>query len=134
MKYGWKIALAAGLLLIVGYAAGIVGAVSATVAFSIASFLQWADKLGFAGARKQLGPDKFTVPVWKADNWRQLGVVLDDQEKFERSLTCSVLLIALLLTLPTTMVLAAALAVAGWFTFQVYRSQTARAGQTGSTT
>lgn len=133
MRYGWKIALAVGLLLVIGYAAGVVGIVSALVAFSVASVLQWADKLGFAGARKKLGPDRFTAPVWKADNWQQLGVVLEDHEKFERSLTCAVVLIALQLTLPTTLVLAAALAVAGWFAFQVYRSQSVRAGQTGST-
>jgi hypothetical protein len=131
MKYGWKIALGASLLLVIGFAAGVLGAVSALLAFSVALFLQWADKLGFAGARRKLAPDRFSIAVLKAGNWQQLTIVLEDHEKFERALTCAVMSIALLLILPTYLVLCVALVVAGWFAFQVHRSQSA--GQSGLT-
>jgi hypothetical protein len=133
MQHRWDIAFVAALLLVVGYAAGFLGAVFAIVVFAVAVFLQWANTSGFAGAQKKIPLDRFGVPFWKAENWQALSIVFADRETFERAVTCAVVSIALLLLLPAYLVLGFVVVVAGWFTFRIYGSYSAISGKTNAT-
>ncbi|ABD88495.1 hypothetical protein [Rhodopseudomonas palustris] len=121
MQY-WIAAFAAALVVVIGYAAGPVGAIVAIVAFSVALFLLWSYNLGFNGAWTGFGLDRFTAPFWKAENWDRFGTIFADREKVVKAGTIAVVLIALSLVLPANQVALAVVVVAAWYVFQVYRA------------
>jgi hypothetical protein len=121
MQY-WLVAFAAALVVVIGFAAGPIGAVVAVVAFSVALFSLWASKLGFAGAWTRFGLDRFTAPFWKGENWDRLGEIFGDREKLVKASTVAVGLIALFLVLPPSQVLIAVAAVAVWYAFEINRA------------
>jgi hypothetical protein len=121
MQY-WIVAFTAALVVVIGYAAGPVGAVISLLAFSISLYLLWARKLGFNGAWTRFGVDRLTAPLWKAANWDQFGTIFNDRESVLKAATIAVALIALSLILPVGQVGLIALAIAAWYAFEVYRA------------
>ena len=121
MRY-WIAAFAAALVVVIGYAAGPIGAIIAIIAFSIALFLLWAHRLGFNGAWTSFGLDRFSAPLLKTENWDLFNAIFADREKVVKAATVSVVLIAVSLILPTSQVIIAVVAVAAWYVFQVYRA------------
>lgn len=121
MQY-WIAAFAAALVVVIGYAAGPIGAIIAIAAFSVALFLLWAYRLGFNGAWTSFGLDRFTAPFWKSENWDRFNAIFADREKVVKAATVAVVLIAVSLILPTNQVIIAVAAVAAWYVFQVYRA------------
>lgn len=121
MQY-WIIAFTAALVVVIGYAAGPVGAVISLLAFAGSLYLMWARKLGFGGAWTRFGLDRFTAPFWKGENWERFNAMFTDSESVVKAGTIAVALIALSLILPASQVGLIALAVAAWYAFEVYRS------------
>ncbi len=122
MQY-WIIAFTAALVVVIGYAAGPVGAVISLFAFAGSLYLMWARRLGFVGAWSRFGLDRFTAPFWKGENWERFNGLFADGESVVKAATIAVALIALSLVLPASQVGLIALAVAAWYAFEVYRSQ-----------
>ncbi|MCG6205188.1 hypothetical protein LPW26_11100 [Rhodopseudomonas sp. HC1] len=122
MQY-WIIAFTAALVVVIGYAAGPVGAAISLLAFAGSLYLMWARKLGFAGAWTRFGLDRFTAPFWKSENWDRFNALFADSESVVKAGTIAVALIALSLILPAGQVGLVAAAVAAWYAFEVYRSQ-----------
>lgn len=122
MQY-WIIAFTAALVVVIGYAAGPVGAAISLLAFAGSLYLMWARKLGFAGAWTRFGLDRFTAPFWKGENWERFNALFADGESVVKAGTIAVALIALSLILPAGQVGLVAAAVAAWYAFEVYRSQ-----------
>jgi len=121
MQY-WIAAFAVALLVVVGYAAGPLGAVVSAFVFVIALFLLWARDLGFAGAWTRFGLNRFTPPLWKRENWEQFEGIFADREKVVKAGSIAVSLIAISMMLPRNMVVLAFLAVAVWAVVEVYRA------------
>jgi hypothetical protein len=121
MQY-WIAAFAAALVVVIGYAAGPIGALIAIVAFGIALYLLWAHRLGFNGAWTSFGLDRFSAPLLKTENWDLFNAIFADREKVVKAATVAVVLIAVSLILPTNQVIIAVVAVAAWYVFQVYRA------------
>jgi hypothetical protein len=121
MQY-WIVAFTAALVVVIGYAAGPVGAVISLLAFSISLYLLWARKLGFSAAWTRFGVDRLTAPLWKAENWDQFGTIFNDRESVLKAATIALALIALSLILPVGQVALIALAIAAWYAFEVYRN------------
>ncbi|MGP9810518.1 hypothetical protein ACTZWT_03285 [Rhodopseudomonas sp. NSM] len=121
MQY-WIIAFTAALIVVIGYAAGPVGAVISLLAFAGSLYLMWARKLGFRGAWTRFGLDRFTAPFWKGENWERFNALFTDSESVVKAGTIAVALIALSLILPAGQVGLIALVVAAWYAFEVYRS------------
>lgn len=122
MQY-WIIAFTAALVVVIGYAAGPVGAAISLFAFAGSLYLMWARKLGFAGAWTRFGLDRFTAPFWKGENWDRFNAMFADGESVVKAATIAVALIALSLILPAGQIALVAAAVAAWYAFEVYRSQ-----------
>jgi hypothetical protein len=76
----WIAVFAVALVIIVGSAAGLSGALAFLLTFLIAWYLLTARQFGFARAREALGI-KFELPLWTADNWRKLTALFDDDDK-----------------------------------------------------
>jgi hypothetical protein len=121
MQY-WIAALAVALLVVVGYAAGPLGAVITLLAFLIALFLLWARDLGFKGAWTKFGLHRFSPPLWKRENWDQFEGIFADRDKVLKAAAIALALIALSLMLPKNLVFLAFLAVAVWFVVEIYRA------------
>lgn len=121
MQY-WIIAFTAALVVVIGYAAGPVGAAISLVAFAASLYLMWARKLGFGGAWTRFALDRFSAPFWKGENWERFQAMFNDSESVVKAGTIAIVLIALSLVLPPTQVALIALVVAGWYGFEVYRS------------
>jgi hypothetical protein len=121
MQY-WIAALAVALLVVVGYAAGPLGAVITLLAFLIALFLLWARDLGFKGAWTRFGLNRISPPLWKRENWDQFEGIFVDRDKVVRAIAIALALIALSLMLPKNLVFLAFLAVAVWFVVEIYRA------------
>jgi hypothetical protein len=121
MQY-WIVAFTAALVVVIGYAAGPVGAVISLLAFSTALYLIWARKLGFNGAWTRFGVDRLTAPLWKSANWDQLGAIFNDRESVLKAATIALALIALSLILPVSQVALIAIAIGAWYAFDVYRT------------
>ena len=122
MQY-WILAFSAALVVVIGYAAGPVGAAISLLAFAGSLYLMWARKLGFVGAWTRFGLDRFTAPFWKGENWQRFNGLFADSESVVKAGTIAVALIALSLILPAGQVGLVAAAVAAWYAFEVYRSQ-----------
>jgi len=122
MQY-WIIAFTAALVVVIGYAAGPVGAVAALLVFSVALYLLWARRLGFNGAWTRFGLDRLTAPLWKGENWDRFGGIFNDRDSVVKAATVAVVLIALSLILPPSQVGLVAVAIAAWYAFEIYRSQ-----------
>ncbi|KIZ39233.1 MULTISPECIES: hypothetical protein [Rhodopseudomonas] len=122
MQY-WIIAFTAALVVVIGYAAGPVGAVASLVVFSSALYLLWARRLGFNGAWTRFGLDRLTAPLWKGENWDRFGMIFNDRDTVVKAATVAVVLIALSLLLPPNQVALVALAIAIWFAVEIYRGQ-----------
>jgi hypothetical protein len=120
MQY-WIAALAVALLVVVGYAAGPLGAVVTLLAFLIALFLLWARDLGFKGAWTKFGLNRFSPPLWKRENWEQFEGIFVDRDKVVKACAIALALIALSMMLPKNLVILAFLAVAVWFIVEIYR-------------
>jgi hypothetical protein len=120
MQY-WIAALAVALLVVVGYAAGPLGAVVTLLAFLIALFLLWARDLGFKGAWTKFGLHRFSPPLWKRENWDQFEGIFADRDKVVKATAIALALIALSIMLPKNLVILAFLAVAVWFVVEIYR-------------
>jgi hypothetical protein len=121
MQY-WIIAFTAALVVVIGYAAGPVGAGLSLLAFAGSLYLMWARKLGFRAAWTRFGLDRFTAPFWKGENWDRFNAMFSDSESVVKAGTIAVALIALSLILPPGQVALIALAVSAWYAFEVYRS------------
>jgi hypothetical protein len=122
MQY-WIAALAVALLVVVGYAAGPLGAVIALLAFLIALFLLWARDLGFKGAWTKFGLNRFSPPLWRRENWEQFEGIFVDRDKVVKASAIALALIALSMMLPKNLVILAFLAVAVWFVVEIYRAE-----------
>jgi hypothetical protein len=109
-------------VVVIGTAAGPVGAVVALVAFAVALYLLWANKLGFNGAWTRFGLDRLTAPLWKSENWVIFNAIFADREKVLKAATIALGLIALSLFVPASQVGIAIVAVAAWYTFETYRA------------
>jgi hypothetical protein len=121
MQY-WIIAFTAALVVVIGYAAGPVGAVISLLAFAGSLYLMWARKLGFVGAWTRFALDRFSAPFWKGENWERFNAMFHDAESVVKAGTIAVVLIALSLILPPSQVALIAVVVAAWYAFEVYRS------------
>jgi len=121
MQY-WIIAFAAALVVVIGYAAGPVGAMISLLAFAGSLYLMWARKLGFANAWTRFALDRFSAPFWKGENWDRFNAMFQDAESVVKAGTIAVVLIALSLILPPSQVALIAVVVAAWYAFEVYRS------------
>jgi hypothetical protein len=121
MQY-WIIAFTAALVVVIGYAAGPVGAVVSLLAFGTSLYLMWARKLGFAGAWTRFALDRFSAPFWKGENWERFNAMFNDGESVVKAATIATALIALALILPPSQVALIAVVVAAWYAFEVYRS------------
>lgn len=121
MNY-WVFAFAAALVVVIGYAAGPLGAVIAMIAFATTLFLLWSHKLGFLGAWTRFGLDRFTAPFLEGDNYDRLVPIFSDGEKLGKACTVAVVLIALSLVLPGYQVGILVAAVAAWYLYQIRRA------------
>jgi hypothetical protein len=121
MQY-WIVAFIAALVVVIGTAAGPVGAVVSLVVFATALYLLWAYTLGFNGAWTRFGLDRLTAPLWKSENWEIFGTIFVDREKVIKAGTIALGLIALSLIVPVSQVGIALLAVAAWYVFEIYRT------------
>lgn len=121
MQY-WIIAFTAALVVVIGYAAGPVGALVSLLAFAGSLYLMWARKLGFAGAWTRFALDRFSAPFWKGENWERFNAMFHDGESVVKAGTVATALIALSLILPPSQVALIAAVVAAWYAFEVYRS------------
>lgn len=129
----WIFAFAAALLVVIGFAAGLVGAIIAVIAFAATLFLFWASTLGFLGAWTKFGLDRFTAPWLDADNRDRFMAIFNDREKVAKAITVAVVLIALSLVLPAYQVGAAVAVVVLWYGWQI-RQATRPTVKTTSTT
>ncbi|PZA13544.1 hypothetical protein DNX69_04065 [Rhodopseudomonas palustris] len=121
MQY-WIIAFTAALVVVIGYAAGPVGAAVSLLAFAGSLYLMWARKLGFAGAWTRFALDRFSAPFWKGENWERFNAMFHDSESVVKAATIATALVALALILPPSQVALIAVVVAAWYAFEVYRS------------
>jgi hypothetical protein len=122
MQY-WIAAFGAALVVVIGSAAGPLGAVISLIAFSTTLFLLWAYKLGFMGAWTQFGLDRFTTHFVGGENWDRFALVFGDSEKLGKACTVTVVLIALWLTLPIHQFGVALVAVTAWSIYQSRRGR-----------
>jgi hypothetical protein len=129
MNY-WVFAFAAALVVVIGYAAGPLGAVIALIAFATTLFLLWAYKLGFLGAWTKFGLDRFTAPFLEGDNYDRLVPIFSDGEKLGKACTVAVVLIALSLVLPGYQVGILVALVAAWYLYQIRRANAPAKGST----
>jgi hypothetical protein len=125
----WTIAFAVAILVVIGYAAGPIGVMVAIASFAVALFLLWSEKLGFSGAKKQLGLNDVFSPTWTAENWERLEAVLADRETFDKACTIAVGVIGTFLVLPTTWAATAIAIVLAFFVFEISK----KAPKTAST-
>jgi len=130
MQY-WIAAFAVALVVVVGYAAGPLGAVITVLAFLIALFLLWARDLGFKGAWTRFGLNRLSPPLWKRENWEQFEGIFADRDKVVKAGAIAVSLIALSMMLPRNLVVIAFLAVAVWAVVEIYRANGSVARATG---
>lgn len=121
MNY-WISAFAVALVVVIGFAAGPLGAVISLIAFAVTLFLLWAYKLGFLGAWTRFGLDRFTAPFLEGDNYDRLALIAGDVEKLGKACTVAVVLIALSLMLPGYQVGIVVAAVGAWYLYQIRRA------------
>ncbi|MDF3813625.1 MULTISPECIES: hypothetical protein [Rhodopseudomonas] len=131
MQY-WIAAFAVAIVVVVGYAAGPLGAVITVLAFLIALFLLWARELGFKGAWIRFGLNRLSPPLWKRENWEQFEGIFADRDKVVKAGAIAVSLIALSMMLPRNLVVIAFLAIAVWAVVEIYRANGSVARATGS--
>ncbi|MBI5114594.1 MAG: hypothetical protein HZA68_21745 [Rhodovulum sp.] len=115
----WILAFAVALVVVIGTAAGPFGAVVALIAFSVALFLLWAQKLGYMGAWTTFGLDRFAAPFLDDANRERFSGIFSDMEKVGKACTIAVVLIALSLLLPGYQVGILVIALAAWWLYQI---------------
>lgn len=130
----WISAFAIGLVTVIGYAGGLIGAIIALAAFAVTLFLLWSYKLGFDGAWTSFALDRYTAPLLEGSNWDRFTAIFADREKLAKACTVTVVLIALWLALPTYQVVLALAAVVGWYVYEVKRANRPLAKTSGPTT
>ncbi len=118
----WILAFVVGLMVVIGYAAGPLGAIMALIAFAIALFMLWAYKLGFPEAWTRFGLDRYTAPLMDRRNWDRFVEIFGDNEKLGKACTISVVLIAVWLILPRYQASIVLVAIAAWYIFEIYRA------------
>ncbi|RAI46065.1 hypothetical protein [Rhodoplanes roseus] len=121
MNY-WIAAFAVALVVVIGAAAGPLGAVISLIAFAVTLFLLWAHKLGYMGAWTRFGLDRFTAPFLEGDNYDRLTLITTDGEKLAKACTVALVLIALSLVLPGYQVGILVVAVGAWYLYQIRRA------------
>jgi hypothetical protein len=120
MNY-WIFAFAAALVVVIGAAAGPLGAAISVLAFAVTLFLLWAYKLGFMNAWTRFGLDRFLAPFLEGENWDRFVPIFSDGEKLGKACTVAVVLIALSLVLPAYQVGIAVAAAIAWYLYQIRR-------------
>jgi hypothetical protein len=113
-------AFAAALVVVLGYAVGLLGLLIAAVVFAVALFLLWADQLGFSGAWTAFGFDRFDTPGSDPQNWDQLVALVQDSDKVAKALTIALALTALWPVLPDEVTLIGVLVLLGAAAKRIY--------------
>ncbi|MBK5958946.1 hypothetical protein CCR97_12105 [Rhodoplanes elegans] len=121
MNY-WIAAFAVALVVVIGAAAGPLGAAVSVIAFAATLFLLWAHKLGFLNAWTRFGLDRFAAPFLEGDNYDRLSLIASDGEKLAKACTVAVVLIALSLLLPAYQVGILVAGVGAWYLYQIRRA------------
>jgi len=119
----WFIALAVAVLLVIGFAAGPMSVVVAFLAFWVTLYLVWARDLGFKDAWARYGLHRVKPPFWAAENKVWFLPIFDDRLKVVKAAAVPLLLVALSLMLPVSVVRVAALGALAWYALEIYRSQ-----------
>jgi hypothetical protein len=117
MRY-WLVTFAIAVVVVAGYAVGLLGLVLAAIAFGAALFLLWADELGFSGAWLAFGFDRFDAPASGA-NWDQFAAVTKDADKVAKAATIALSLTAAWLMLPEELMLIGILVSTGWAALRI---------------
>jgi hypothetical protein len=130
----WISAFAIGLVTVIGYAGGLIGAIIAVAAFAVTLFMLWSYKLGFDGAWTSFALDRYTAPLLEGSNWDRFTAIFADREKLAKACTVTVVLIALWLAAPTYQVILALAAVVAWYVYEIKRANKGIAKTSGPTT
>jgi hypothetical protein len=129
MRY-WLVAFAIALVVVLGYAVGLLGLLIVALVLGAALFLLWVDQLGFGGAWTAFGFDRFDAPVLGPDNWDRFAALIQDREKVARALTIALALTALWLTLPEEVVLLGVIVAVGWYAQRIHARRLSSPGPT----
>ncbi len=116
----WFAALAVGLVIIVGCAAGLGGTLAFLLAFGIAWYLFAARDLGFARARDTLGI-KLLPPIWRRGNWLWIETLFDDSERLLMATTVALIVTAAALMFWPDIVYGVALLIVAFYVSEILR-------------
>ncbi|MCG6203317.1 hypothetical protein LPW26_01585 [Rhodopseudomonas sp. HC1] len=116
----WFAALAVGLVIVVGCAAGLGGMLAFLLAFGIAWYLFAARDLGFAQARDRLGI-RLLPPIWRRSNWIWIDTLFEDGERLLKAATAALLVTGLALMFWPDIVYGAALLIAAFYVSEILR-------------
>jgi hypothetical protein len=117
----WMITLVFALMVVIGQAAGVVGAAVSALAFFTALFLFSAMKLGYRQAWTRFALDRFFDPVLKRETWDRLLPIFEDFQVVFIAATVAVAVVAMWLTLPADVVVAVICVVAGFAVLDAFR-------------
>ncbi|MCP9625938.1 hypothetical protein NML43_02425 [Rhodopseudomonas palustris] len=116
----WFAALAVGLVIVVGCAAGLAGTLAFLLTFGIAWYLFAARDLGFAQARDRLGI-RLLPPIWRRDNWLWIDTLFDDGDRLLQAAAVALLVTAVALMFWPDLVYGAALLIAAFYVSEILR-------------
>lgn len=119
----WFSGLAVAVLVVVGFAAGPMSVVVAFLAFWVTLYLVWAYDLGFKDVWGRYGLNRVKPPFWSEENKRWFLPILADRAKVVKAAAVALVIVALSLMLPVSVVRIATLIVAAWYITEIYRAQ-----------
>jgi hypothetical protein len=119
----WFSALAVAVLVVIGFAAGPMSVVVAFLSFWITLYLVWAYDLGFKDVWSRYGLNRVKPPFWSDENKRWFLPILSDRTKVVKAASVALVIVALSLMLPVSIVRIATLIVAAWYVSEIYRAQ-----------